>query len=153
MNCAFIGQGFCGCLFCGIRKLLLYLHLFEFIMADHNELGRWGEEVARDYLLTQGYAIGGENIRIAGVEIDFIAMRDDAICFVEVKTRATDFTDPADAIDNRKRSRLVRAADTYINSYDIPLEPRFDLVLVIGNPMNYTIEHIPDAFLPTLNNR
>ena len=122
-------------------------------MAVHNELGKWGESVAREYLLTQGYAIGGENIRVAGVEIDFIAMRDDAICFVEVKARSTDFTDPADAVDSRKRSRLVRAADTYIRTHGIPLEPRFDLVLVIGTPDSYTVEHIPDAFLPTLNNR
>lgn len=122
-------------------------------MADHNELGKWGESVAREYLLTQGYAISGENIRIAGIEIDFIAMKDDNICFVEVKTRATDFTDPADAIGRRKRSRLTRAADTYLNSYDIPLEPRFDIVLVIGNPSDFKVEHIPDAFLPTLNNR
>ena len=35
-------------------------------MADHNELGKWGESVAREFLLTQGYAISGENIRIAG---------------------------------------------------------------------------------------
>lgn len=122
-------------------------------MADHNQLGQWGEQVAKEYLLTQGYAIGGENIRIAGVEIDFIAMKDDMICFVEVKTRSTDFSDPADAVDKRKRARIVRAADTYIRSYDIPLEPRFDLVLVIGSPASYTIEHIPDAFLPSLNNR
>lgn len=122
-------------------------------MADHNELGKWGESVARKFLLTQGYAISGENIRIAGSEIDFIAMKDDNICFVEVKTRATDFTDPADAIDRCKRSRLTRAADSYMNSYDIPLEPRFDIVLVIGNPSDFTVEHIPDAFLPTLNNR
>lgn len=122
-------------------------------MADHNELGKWGENVAREFLLAQGYAISGENIRIAGSEIDFIAMKDDNICFVEVKTRATDFTDPADAIDRRKRSRLTRAADAYMNSYDIPLEPRFDIVLVIGNPSDFTVEHIPDAFLPTLNNR
>ena len=122
-------------------------------MADHNQLGQWGEQVAKEYLLTQGYAIGGENIRIAGVEIDFIAMKDDMICFVEVKTRSTDFSDPADAVDKRKRARIVRAADTYIRSYDIPLEPRFVLVLVIGSPASYTIEHIPDAFLPSLNNR
>lgn len=74
-------------------------------MAEHNELGKWGEEVAREHLLKQGYAIGGENIRVAGVEIDFIATRDDTICFVEVKTRATDFTDPIEAVDSRKRRR------------------------------------------------
>lgn len=122
-------------------------------MAEHNELGKWGEELARNYLLTKGYAISGENIRVAGVEIDFIATKDDAICFVEVKTRSTDFVDPIEAVDNRKRSRMVRAADAYMQAYDIPLEPRFDIILIIGNPLHYTIEHIPDAFLPTLNNR
>ena len=122
-------------------------------MAGHNELGKWGERVAREYLLVQGYAVSGENIRVAGVEIDFIATNNDTVCFVEVKTRSTDFTDPIDAVDNRKRSRLVRAADSYMRAYDIPLEPRFDIILIIGTPGNYTIEHIPDAFLPVLNNR
>ncbi len=122
-------------------------------MAGHNELGKWGERVAREYLLVQGYAVSGENIRVAGVEIDFIATKNDTVCFVEVKTRSTDFTDPIDAVDNRKRSRLVRAADSYMRAYDIPLEPRFDIILIIGTPGNYTIEHIPDAFLPVLNNR
>ncbi len=111
-------------------------------MAGHNELGRWGEVIARELLLTQGYAICGENIRISGVEIDFIATKDDVICFVEVKTRSTDFVDPVEAIDRRKRSRLVKAADS-----------RFDIVIIIGSPESYTIEHIPDAFLPSLNNR
>lgn len=122
-------------------------------MADHNELGKWGEELARHHLLKQGYAIGGENIRVGGVEIDFIATRDDTICFVEVKTRSTDFIDPIEAVDNRKRCRMARAANAYLQAYDIPLEPRFDIILIIGNPLHYTIEHIPDAFLPTLNNR
>lgn len=122
-------------------------------MAEHNELGKWGEETARAYLLTQGYAICGENMRIGGVEVDFIATRDDDICFVEVKTRSTDFVDPMEAIDKRKRSRLVRAADIYMRQFDIPLDPRFDVIIIIGTPEKYTIEHIPDAFLPTLNNR
>ncbi|MDE5649953.1 MAG: YraN family protein, partial [Duncaniella sp.] len=60
-------------------------------MAEHNETGKWGEKVARDYLLAQGYAIMGENVRIGNMEIDIIAMKDSSICFVEVKTRSTDF--------------------------------------------------------------
>lgn len=122
-------------------------------MARHNELGKWGEEVARECLLSQGYAVCGENIRIGGVEIDFIATKDNVICFVEVKTRSTDFVDPVEAIDHRKRTRMVRAADAYMRQYEIPLEPRFDIVIVIGAPESYTVEHIPDAFLPSLNNR
>lgn len=122
-------------------------------MALHNELGKWGEQVAREYLLRQGYAIGGENLRIAGVELDFIAMKDNRVCFVEVKTRSTDFVDPVSSIDRRKQSRLVKAADTYIRTYHLPLEPQFDIILVIGSPESFTVEHIPDAFLPMLGGR
>ena len=119
-------------------------------MARHNELGAWGEKVAREYLLTQGYAIGGENTRIGNYEIDFIAMKEDRIVFVEVKTRSTDYVDPLEAVDSRKRARLVRAADEYIRSMNIPLEPQFDILTVVGSPEKYEIEHFPDAFFPPL---
>ena len=112
-------------------------------MADHNDLGLWGEQVAREYLIARGYAVAGENTRYGGVEIDFIAMRDDIICFVEVKTRRTDYVDPLDAVDRRKRARLVRAADAYMRDFAIPLQPQFDIILVIGTPEKYKIEHIP----------
>ncbi len=117
-------------------------------MADHNDLGLWGEQVAREYLIARGYAVAGENTRYGGVEIDFIAMRDDIICFVEVKTRRTDYVDPLEAVDRRKRARLVRAADAYMRDFAIPLQPQFDIILVIGTPEKYRIEHIPDAFFP-----
>lgn len=122
-------------------------------MARHNTIGAWGERVAREYLLSKGYAIGAENTRLGSVEIDFIAFKDDRICFVEVKTRSTDFVDPLEAIDTRKRARMVRAADAYLHSNDIALEPQFDIVIVIGTPESgHTVEHIPDAFYPSLNN-
>ena len=117
-------------------------------MADHNELGAWGEQLAREHLLARGYAIAGENTRYGGVEIDFIATRDDIICFVEVKTRRTAFIDPTEAVDRRKRARMVKAADAYMRDYAIPLQPQFDIIIVTGIPGDYTIEHIPDAFFP-----
>lgn len=119
-------------------------------MAKHNELGQWGEMVAREYLISRGYAIDGTNIRIGKIEIDFLARKDNFICFVEVKTRSTDFVDPAEAIDMRKRQRMIHAADMYMRTLKEPLEPRFDLIFIIGNPDNYSIEHVPDAFYPTI---
>lgn len=116
----------------------------------HNDLGQWGEALARDYLLSKGYAIDGVNIRIGKVEIDFLARIEKYLCFVEVKTRSTGYVDPAEAIDTRKRQRMIRAADAYMSALDTPLEPRFDLIFIIGNPDSYTLEHIPDAFYPTL---
>lgn len=122
-------------------------------MAESNRLGAWGEQVAREHLLVQGYAITAQNVRIGGVEIDFIATKDNRICFVEVKTRSSDFVDPLETIDERKRSRLARAADSYMRGCDIPLEPQFDLIFIIGTPERFTLEHIPDAFYPPLRAR
>lgn len=106
-----------------------------------------------EHLLTLGFAIVAQNIRIGSVEIDLIASHDNRICFVEVKTRASDFYDPLDAVDSRKRSRMVRAADSYMQQFDIPLEPQFDLLFVVGTPDSYTVEYIPDAFFPTIDNK
>lgn len=120
-------------------------------MALHNELGKWGEEIAREFLLSQGYAIGGTNVRYGKVEIDFIAFKDNYVVFVEVKTRATDFTDPLHAVDRRKRSRMVKAADAYLRNNNLSLDYRFDIILIIGTPeTGHTVEHIPDAFFPEL---
>ncbi|MDE6394294.1 MAG: YraN family protein, partial [Duncaniella sp.] len=103
-----------------------------------------------EYLLTHGYAIGDENKRFGGVEIDFIARKDNRVCFVEVKTRSSDSVDPVDSVDRRKRQRLIHAADTYMHEQTQGLEPQFDLIFIIGNPDDYTLEHIEDAFYPTL---
>lgn len=123
-------------------------------MAVHNDLGRWGERIAREYLLRQGYAIGAENTRIGNYEIDFIAFKGDRIIFVEVKTRATDFTDPSDAVTPAKVRRLCRAADAYIRSMNILHEPQVDTITIIGTPDTppdkIVIEHYPDAFRPPL---
>ena len=90
-------------------------------MASHNDLGAWGEGIARDFLLAKGYAIGEVNLKVGNYEIDFIARKDDRIVFVEVKTRSSRSVDPLAAVDARKIRRLVRAADEYIRSRDIKL--------------------------------
>lgn len=122
-------------------------------MAAHNELGKWGEQVAREYLLVNGYTLAAEDLRVGRVEVDIIAFKGQSVCFVEVKTRSTDFVDPADAVDKKKQRRMVRAADSWVRSNKIPHDPQFDLILITGTPEAYTLEHIPDAFLPSLNNR
>ncbi|MEZ3591571.1 MAG: YraN family protein [Muribaculaceae bacterium] len=119
-------------------------------MAQHNITGHWGENAAHDYLTAAGYAIMERNWRLGHLEVDIIASRGNRIIFVEVKTRSTTLTDPAEAVNKAKQSRIARAADAYIRRYDIPLEAQFDIVTVIGNETSHTIEHIPDAFLPPL---
>lgn len=122
-------------------------------MARHNELGKWGEALAVELLVTQGYAIAAQNWRSGNKEIDIIAFKDNFVVFVEVKTRGTDFVDPVSAVDRRRMMRMVSAADTYVRTYNIPHDVRFDVITVVGSPEapdQVKVEHFVDAFLPPL---
>lgn len=119
-------------------------------MAIHNSLGKWGEQVAADYLTTLGYAIHERNWRIPPYELDIVAFDGPTLVFVEVKTRMTGDVDPAVAITQAKRRSLFNAANAFLKITGLPHTPRFDLVLVVGTPDNFTVEHIPDAIYPSL---
>lgn len=127
------------------------IHILD--MAQHNDIGHWGEELACEKLITLGCAICERNFRIGHYELDIIAMKGNRIIFVEVKTRTNPNSDPLDAIDNKKISRMVKAANAYIVAYNIPHEAQFDIITICGTPNNYTIEHFPDAFTPPLTSR
>lgn len=120
-------------------------------MARHNEIGKWGENLAEEYLIAQGYAITERNWRLGHFEIDIIAMKGNRIIFVEVKTRADKSIDPTEAIDEKKIRRTVRSANAYITSYNIPHEPQFDIIAISGTPEDFELRHIPDAFMAPLN--
>ncbi len=113
-------------------------------------VGAWGEEVAARLLASQGYAILERNWQMGHYEVDIIAMKDDYIVFVEVKTRTSDDYDPVEAVDSRKRRRITISADVYLRTYDFPHQFRFDIVSITGTEANHTVEHITDAYLPTL---
>jgi len=92
--------------------------------AAHLELGRRGEAWAAAYLAQQGYEIVaanfalpvGRNLRgaIVKAEIDLIAYDGPILCFIEVKTRASDhFAPPQANVDRRKRRQIARAARAY----------------------------------------
>lgn len=121
-------------------------------MAKHNITGKWGEDIACETLISKGYAITERNLRIGNYEIDIIAMKGNRIIFIEVKTRTDSYVDPLEAIDNKKITRMSRAADAYIRNSGLRHEAQFDIVIVIGTPEQYRVEHIPDAFMPPLKN-
>ncbi len=116
-------------------------------MAQHNELGKWGEQVAYGYLLVQGYTMVERDTRQGHFEIDIIATKGNRIIFIEVKTRSDLKVDPVQSINSRKIGRICAAANSYVKQHKLPHEVQFDIVIVIGNPDSYTIEHIPDAFI------
>ncbi|MCM1224446.1 MAG: YraN family protein [Lachnospiraceae bacterium] len=115
-----------------------------------DKTGRWGEEEAEHYLAAEGYAILERNWRMGRLELDIVAQKGGIIAFVEVKTRRSMETDPSLAVDKRKRARMITAADTYLKRYQLPFDYRFDIISISGTPESYTIEHLPDAFMPAL---
>ncbi|MDE6207533.1 MAG: YraN family protein [Muribaculaceae bacterium] len=117
-------------------------------MAQHNDLGKWGESLAVDRLTAEGFAILETNWRMGHLELDIVARRGDTVVVAEVKTRSDLDVDPLESIDNRKIRNIVRAAEVFIDSRKLPHRVRFDLFAINGTPDNYTLEHLPDAFHP-----
>ncbi|RLD37416.1 MAG: YraN family protein [Bacteroidetes bacterium] len=120
-------------------------------MAEHNELGKSGEDYAYEYLLKKGFEILEKNWRHSKDEVDMIAMHNNYLVIIEVKTRSNlYFGEPQIFVNKRKQAYMIRAANAYIMKNDIHLETRFDIVSVILNGSRMSIKHIEDAFYPTL---
>ena len=116
-------------------------------MAEHNELGKLGEELAVEFLLQNGYDILETNWTFQKAEIDIIAQRASVLAVVEVKTRSSiEFGLPQDFVKPKKIQLLVKAVNEYIISNDLDAEVRFDIIAICKEDKGYKIEHIQDAF-------
>ena len=116
-------------------------------MAKHNELGELGEDLAVEELEKNGYEIVERNWRYKKAEIDIIARKNEVLAIVEVKTRSSDYMgDPQDFVKQKKIKMLVEAVDEYVNSKDLDVEVRFDIIAIIINQNKLTLEHLEDAF-------
>lgn len=77
--------------------------------AANREWGKMAEDIAAEYLLTNGYIIRERNWRIGNkIEIDIIAEKDGIIVFVEVKARKGDFQSPEETVDSPKRKKMIQ---------------------------------------------
>ena len=116
-------------------------------MAEHNELGKKGEQLAINFLVKNGYRILDKNWRYQKAEIDIIAQKKETLAVVEVKTRSSiDFGNPQDFVNPKKIKLLVSAIDEYIISKDLDVNVRFDIIAIVKENNNFTIEHLEDAF-------
>ena len=116
---------------------------------SHLELGADGEARAAAHLQARGYRIAARNVRAGGVEMDLIARRGRVIAFVEVKTRRTrTFGAPEEAVDARKRARLVRGAAAWLREHPASAERvRFDVIVCEIDPRNrWHVRHLEAAF-------
>ncbi len=116
-------------------------------MAQHNELGKKGEQLAVDFLLQEGYAIVERNYRFQKAEVDIIAKKEDTLAIIEVKTRSTiDFGNPQDFVKPKQIQRLVKAVDEYVTVNNLDVEVRFDIIAITKQGNGFNIEHLENAF-------
>ena len=118
-------------------------------MAEHNETGKHGEQVAVDFLSAKGFKILERNWRFKKNEVDIIAQDGDEIVFVEVKTRHENYlVEPELTVSKKQQRSIINAAEQYIISRDIDLEARFDIVSVVISSQGEKVLHIDGAFYP-----
>lgn len=120
-------------------------------MANHNDLGVQGEQLAINFLHQAGLEILESNWRHKKAEIDIIAKDGNILVFVEVKTRSTDyFGNPEDFVSLKKQLRLADAAMVYLEKMNHDGEFRFDIVSIVKSPGGeQRLEHLEDAFFPS----
>ncbi len=120
------------------------------IVAEHNNLGYWGEQRAAEYLEAKGYGIMARNWRMGARDIDIVAHKDGTVVFVEVKTRRDNrYAEPEQAVDAKKIRSLTTAASAFMKQNRVDADARFDIVTVTGTPGgDCRINHIENAFVP-----
>lgn len=120
-------------------------------MGRNNDLGRWGEQLAAEYLKRKRYRIVTTNFHSRFGEIDLVAVSGGCLVFVEVKLRKNaEFAQAREYVDWRKQRRLRSTAEVYLMYHPTELQPRFDVIEIYAPEGLETrkpeINHLEDAF-------
>ena len=105
---------------------------------SRTELARWGEEMARKFLVNKNVQIIETNYRTSSGEVDIIGFENLELVFFEVKTRSSiRFGFPEDAVDERKIEKIENVANDFLDErpYD-DVNWRIDTIAIIWNPNN-----------------
>lgn len=117
------------------------------------ELGRFAEDIAADYLLSLNWLILGRNLRNEYGELDIAALdrvsRPDELVIVEVRGRTIGMIQsPFDSIGPKKLRTLINSAREFVNSSDWSGFWRIDVIGVTlrdkDDRSNWQLEHIRD---------
>jgi putative endonuclease len=87
-------------------------------MARKQEVGRWGEDLAAEYLIDHGYQIIARNERTPYGELDLIARLVDSVVFIEVKTRLSEsFGLPEISVSQTKTRHILDSVQYYLQNH------------------------------------
>lgn len=121
-------------------------------MDSRQQTGKFGEDMAADYLEGKGFTILARNWRSGHYELDIVAVDDDGIHFVEVRTRINPEILPQETVNSAKQRKVVEAAKRFLHEEAYrrfsDFEAFFDVVGVTLSNDGTDLEYIPQAFIP-----
>jgi len=110
-------------------------------MAEHNFVGKIGEDLAREYLKKEGWKIIEQNYKTKYAEIDLIAerpgkfLKQSTLVFVEVRTKVGEnFGTPEDTINKAKLWKVLQNAKSYAGFKKWQGPQRIDAVCIVLKP-------------------
>jgi putative endonuclease len=117
------------------------------------EWGKWGEDLALNYLVANKYEIISRNYHSQHGEIDIIALKNKIVIFIEVKLRRSNLENAISSVTRAKQHKLVLTAQKFLSQNlqfsDNPT--RFDIIAIIRHGSSFAMKHFPEAFLPREN--
>lgn len=118
-------------------------------MTQAHDLGRKAEALATGFLQKSGYALLARNYRCLKSEVDLIVQKENIVVVDEVKARTVCFVvAPYEAICYKKIQLLFTTMDHFVQSKNMDVEVRFDLITYVFKGDDWEQDHIEDAFYP-----
>lgn len=114
------------------------------IKINKRKIGTIGEKIAQKYLEKKEYKIICTNYYTISGEIDIIAIKDNNLVFIEVKTRTNvKYGNPSEAVNNTKKQHIKRSAAIFLthNNYST-YKIRFDVIEILLIKGKCNINHI-----------
>ncbi|MGB9720723.1 MAG: YraN family protein [bacterium] len=118
-------------------------------MLNRIQLGKKGEQLARNFLTKRGFNIVEHNFRCRYGEIDLILRKEKSFHFVEVKFRRTlEYGLPQESVNKRKQRKIHNVALIWLRKRQLPIdsEIHFDVLAINQENDNTEYEYIEDAF-------
>jgi len=102
------------------------------------KLGKIGEEIAVKFLKERGYQILDRNYKfqipgdLQRGEIDIVAKKEDAICFIEVKTLKDPKIEifPEEKVNFLKKKKLIATAESWLIKNKFPLDSKWQIDII-----------------------
>ena len=108
----------------------------------HLDIGRKGEEIAKEYLEKKGYKIIERNYKTKYAEIDLVAKQKNNLVFVEVRTKTgEDLGSPEETINKKKLKKLLGNATAYVARIKWQYSYRIDAICIVLKK-DYSVEHL-----------